>query len=47
VDGGKVPFTALTSERQEVEDVAVFHLAMCAYGFYVAALHFCVALDWG
>jgi hypothetical protein len=35
----KVPSAALTAEGQEVEDVAVFHLAVRAYGFKVAALH--------
>jgi hypothetical protein len=41
-----VPSAALTAEGEEVEDVAVFHLAVRAYGFYVAALHLGVTLAW-
>jgi hypothetical protein len=37
--GVHVPSAALTAKWQEVEDVAVFHLAVRAYGFQVAALH--------
>lgn len=39
-----VPSAASTSEWEEVEDVAVFHLAMRAHSFYVAALHLGEAL---
>ena len=36
---GGVPATAFTAKWEEVEDVAVFHLAVRPDGFHVAALH--------
>lgn len=40
-----LPSTALTAEWQEVENMAIFHLAMRANCFDVAALHRGKALD--
>jgi hypothetical protein len=41
-----LPSATLTAEWEEVEDMAVFHLAMRAYGFHVA-FHHGEALVWG